>query len=153
MAKRKSTKGLTKSGGELRCSGRLNSSCSTSGTRRVFEDTKGVTRIRISKKNRQHNGQKKKYKGIMIYKILLFPVISNEWGKDLMCLRQTEHTHSHLWHLISWRIEYCCKYLVLFWTSHQFVNLFVNTIHKSSTFIINILSSYFWTSFDLQIVL
>ena len=33
---------------------------------RVFqeeiEDTKGVIRIRISKKNRQHNGQKKKYK-------------------------------------------------------------------------------------------
>jgi hypothetical protein len=28
-----------------------------------FEDTKGVIRIRISKKNRQHNGQKKKYKG------------------------------------------------------------------------------------------
>ena len=27
-----------------------------------FEDTKGVFRIRISKKNRQHNGQKKKYK-------------------------------------------------------------------------------------------
>ena len=27
-----------------------------------FEDTKGVMRIRISKKNRQHNGQKKKYK-------------------------------------------------------------------------------------------
>ena len=27
-----------------------------------FEDTKGVTRIRKSKKNRQHNGQKKKYK-------------------------------------------------------------------------------------------
>jgi len=27
-----------------------------------FEDTKGITRIRISKKNRQHNGQKKKYK-------------------------------------------------------------------------------------------
>jgi len=26
-----------------------------------FEDTKGVIRIRISK-NRQHNGQKKKYK-------------------------------------------------------------------------------------------
>ena len=25
-----------------------------------FEDTKGGTRIRISKKNRQHNGQKKK---------------------------------------------------------------------------------------------
>jgi hypothetical protein len=28
-----------------------------------FEDTKEVIRIRISKKNRQHNGQKKKYKG------------------------------------------------------------------------------------------
>jgi hypothetical protein len=28
----------------------------------VFEDTKGVIRIRISKKNRQHNGQTKKYK-------------------------------------------------------------------------------------------
>ena len=26
-----------------------------------IEDTKGVIRIRISKKNRQHNGQKKKY--------------------------------------------------------------------------------------------
>ena len=39
MAKRKSTKGQEE-----------------------FEDTKGVIRIRISKKNRQHNGQKKKYK-------------------------------------------------------------------------------------------
>jgi hypothetical protein len=28
-----------------------------------FGDTKGVIRIRILKKNRQHNGQKKKYKG------------------------------------------------------------------------------------------
>jgi len=27
-----------------------------------FEDTKGAIRIRISKKNRQDNGQKKKYK-------------------------------------------------------------------------------------------
>ena len=27
-----------------------------------LEDNKGVVRIRISKKNRQHNGQKKKYK-------------------------------------------------------------------------------------------
>jgi hypothetical protein len=27
-----------------------------------FEDTKGVIRNRISQKNRQHNGQKKKYK-------------------------------------------------------------------------------------------
>jgi len=27
-----------------------------------FEDTKGVIRIRTSKKNRKHNGQKKKYK-------------------------------------------------------------------------------------------
>ena len=27
-----------------------------------FEDTKGVIRIRISKKNRKHNGQKKRYK-------------------------------------------------------------------------------------------
>jgi hypothetical protein len=27
-----------------------------------FEDTKGVIRIGISNKNRQHNGQKKKYK-------------------------------------------------------------------------------------------
>ena len=29
---------------------------------RRVEDTKGAIRIRISKKNRQHNGQKKKYK-------------------------------------------------------------------------------------------
>ena len=27
-----------------------------------FEDTEGVIRIRISKKNRKHNGQRKKYK-------------------------------------------------------------------------------------------
>jgi hypothetical protein len=27
-----------------------------------FEDTKGAIRIRISRKNRQHNDQKKKYK-------------------------------------------------------------------------------------------
>jgi len=27
-----------------------------------FEDNKGAIRIRISKKNRQHNGQKKKHK-------------------------------------------------------------------------------------------
>ena len=31
-------------------------------TQEEFEDTKGVIRIRISKKNRQHNGQKKKDK-------------------------------------------------------------------------------------------
>ena len=31
-------------------------------TKDEFEDNKGVIRIRISKKNRQHNGQKKKYK-------------------------------------------------------------------------------------------
>ena len=31
-------------------------------TSEEFEDTKGAIRIRISKKNRQHNGQKKKYK-------------------------------------------------------------------------------------------
>ena len=59
------------------CSGMVSSSCSTSDTRRVnlvtnpvishergkeeeFEDTKGVIRMRISKKNRQHNDQKKK---------------------------------------------------------------------------------------------
>jgi hypothetical protein len=35
----------------------------------VVEDTKGVIRIRISKKNRQHNVQEKKYKvQITIYK-------------------------------------------------------------------------------------
>jgi len=31
-------------------------------TKEGFEDTKRVIRIRISKKNKQHNGQKKKYK-------------------------------------------------------------------------------------------
>jgi hypothetical protein len=35
---------------------------SSSCRHREFEDTKGVIRICISKKNRQHNGQKKKYK-------------------------------------------------------------------------------------------
>ena len=32
-------------------------------TSEKFEDTKGVIRIRNSKKGRQHNGQKKKTKG------------------------------------------------------------------------------------------
>jgi len=32
------------------------------GVQEEFEDTKGVIRIRISKKNRQHDGQKKKDK-------------------------------------------------------------------------------------------
>jgi len=32
------------------------------GLQEEFEDTKGVIKIRKSKKNRQHNGQKKKYK-------------------------------------------------------------------------------------------
>ena len=32
------------------------------GDEEEFEYTKGAIRIRISKKNRQHNGQKKKYK-------------------------------------------------------------------------------------------
>jgi hypothetical protein len=32
------------------------------GLEEEFEDTKGVIRIRISKNNRQHNDQKKKYK-------------------------------------------------------------------------------------------
>jgi hypothetical protein len=31
-----------------------------------FEDTKGVIRICISKKNRQRNGQKKKYKTLLL---------------------------------------------------------------------------------------
>jgi hypothetical protein len=36
-----------------------------------FEDTKGVIRIRKSKKDRQHNGQKKKYKRqTTVYKTL-----------------------------------------------------------------------------------
>ena len=34
------------------------------GSIKEFEDTKEVIRIRISKKNRQHKGQKKKYKTI-----------------------------------------------------------------------------------------
>ena len=35
---------------------------SVSKKQEEFEDTKGANRIRISKKNRQPNGQKKKYK-------------------------------------------------------------------------------------------
>ena len=39
-------------------------------TQEVFEVTNGATIIRISKKNRQHNGQKKSTKGqTMIYKL------------------------------------------------------------------------------------
>jgi hypothetical protein len=33
-----------------------------SGEQEEFEDIKGAIRNRISKKNRQHNGQKEKYK-------------------------------------------------------------------------------------------
>jgi hypothetical protein len=37
-----------------------------------FEDTKGAIRFRISKKNRQHNGQKKKYKIVVQGIICIF---------------------------------------------------------------------------------
>jgi hypothetical protein len=40
-------------------------------TKEEFEDTKGVIRIRISTKDRQHNGQKKKK--TMFYKTLHEP--------------------------------------------------------------------------------
>jgi len=36
--------------------------CTKSQSKEEFEDTNGVIRICISKKNRQYNGQKKKYK-------------------------------------------------------------------------------------------
>ena len=36
--------------------------CVLSALQEEFEDIKGLIRIRISKKNRQPNGQKKKYK-------------------------------------------------------------------------------------------
>ena len=40
-------------------------------TKEEFEDTKGVIRIRMLKKNRQHNGQKKSTKGkTTIYKYI-----------------------------------------------------------------------------------
>jgi hypothetical protein len=38
------------------------SKCPVTVTYEEFEDTKGVIRIHISKKNRQHNDQKEKYK-------------------------------------------------------------------------------------------
>jgi len=66
-----------------------------------FEDTKGVIRIRIWKKNRQHSGQKKTHKrtkndlscsrrvssscstsGTRRVNLVTNPVISREWGKD-----------------------------------------------------------------------
>ena len=40
----------------------LNRYWSKTSKQEEFEDTKGAIKIRISKKNRQHNGQKKKYK-------------------------------------------------------------------------------------------
>jgi hypothetical protein len=40
----------------------LNKTIQHSIAKEEFEDTKGAIRIRISRKNRQHNGQKKKYK-------------------------------------------------------------------------------------------
>ena len=47
---------------QLYCSFKLLSDISVDGIASEFEDTKGVTRICKSKKNRQHNGQKKKDK-------------------------------------------------------------------------------------------
>jgi hypothetical protein len=40
----------------------INSDTNKTLRNKEFEDTKGVIKIRISKKDRQHNGQKKKYK-------------------------------------------------------------------------------------------
>ena len=49
--------------GSLNCSPGIKNAEVVKYSQEEFEDTKGVIRIRISKKNRQHNGQKKKYKG------------------------------------------------------------------------------------------
>jgi hypothetical protein len=86
MAKRNSTKGSTKhtyktkdrvtrttlnSGGELRCSGRVGSSCSTSGTRRSNLVTNPVIGREWGK------------------------------DREGKCLRQVEHIRGHLWHRYS----------------------------------------------------
>jgi hypothetical protein len=61
-----------------------------------FKDTKGVIRACISKKNRQHNGQKKKYKRTNndlqnIHKTtdrVTVPLLKT--GEGLMCLRRSD---------------------------------------------------------------
>jgi hypothetical protein len=71
-----------------------------------FEDTKGVIRIRISKKNRQHNGQKKKYKRTRrVWRYQRgnqIPYIEEEqttqWPKDKQ--RSTKHTYKLLLHMM-----------------------------------------------------
>jgi len=84
-----------------------------------FEDTKGVIRIRISKKDRQRNGQKKKYKrtnndlqnrcsgrvssscstsGTRRFNLVTNPVISHEWGKDREGITTSE---AYPWSLVT----------------------------------------------------
>jgi predicted transcriptional regulator len=58
-----------------------------------FEDTKGAIRIRISKKNRQHNGQKKKYKRTnndILLKVVLSPYPLPATMEEL---RNTNHSN------------------------------------------------------------
>ena len=67
-------------------------------TERRVEDIKGAIRIRISKKNRQHNGQKKKetipYSSSYPFNIFkLF--LKNIWAKiKLWCMRLPRHANS-----------------------------------------------------------
>ena len=44
-----------------------------------LEDIKGVIRIRKSKKNRQHNGQKKKYIRTNNDRVILNPTTNRRW--------------------------------------------------------------------------
>ena len=95
IAKRKSTKGQTtiyktkdrvtrtplKTGGELRCSGRVSSSCSTCGTRRVNL----VRNLVISRewgKDREVFTTSGTYPGSFVTQMFHSGQPSHEWGKD-----------------------------------------------------------------------
>ena len=100
----------TKTEDEFRCSGRVSSFCSTCCTHR--DSRKGVIKICKSKKNGQHNDQKKKYK--RTNNDLQNIHIKNEWHEphlatshcfpDLMKLEQRVYSdcRSHnIFHLSS----------------------------------------------------
>jgi hypothetical protein len=55
----------------------------------VFEDTKGAIRIHISKKNRQHNGQKKKYKRTLYTKSII-NFVPGTAPAPLRCVKQQQ---------------------------------------------------------------
>ena len=119
----------------------------------MFEDTKGVIRIRISKKNRQHNGQKKKYKRTnneVMTSTLPKGTLGSVASLSAATLYQGNLDRNHeLWNIVSSEryilhmqvlLECCQKYTVhLFFYNYIYFQLDLISFHCVEDIIVYIL--------------